>query len=300
MFSVPKIQTEVFARLPDSLRVVDHPEVRFGVARDSFLEGPAFDRDGNLYCVDIPYGRIFRVGRDGRFEVACQYDGRPNGLAIHRDGRIFIADQVRGILALDPARGVVETVVERDGYEPFRGPNDLIFDRQGALLFTDQGQSGLERPYGVLYRLHAGGRLERLLENIPSPNGLALSPDEHTVYLAVTRANAIWRVPLDGSANGAVARVGNYIQLSGGTGPDGVAPAHDGGLAVAHIGFATVWLFDRLGEPIARVQSCAGVQPTNVAFDPRDDSMLYITEAASGQILRARVPMRGAALYSHA
>lgn len=298
MFSVPKIKSEVFARLPDSLRVVDHPEVRFGAVRDSFLEGPAFDRDGNLYCVDIPYGRVFRVGRDGAFEVVCQYDGRPNGLAIHRDGRIFIADQVRGILTLDPARGVVEPVIEKDGPEPFRGPNDLVFDRRGDLLFTDQGQSGLDRPYGVLYRLNAGGRLDRLLEHIPSPNGLALSPDEHTVYLAVTRANAIWRVPLGGSGN--ATRVGNYIQLSGGTGPDGIAPAHDGGLAVAHVGFATVWLFDCLGEPISRVQSCAGVQPTNVAFDPLDDSMLYITEAASGQILRARVPMHGAALYSHA
>ena len=57
----PEIRTEVFARLPEHLRVTCDPAVRFGHAQDSFLEGPSFDRDGNLWCVDIPYGRIFRV-----------------------------------------------------------------------------------------------------------------------------------------------------------------------------------------------------------------------------------------------
>jgi gluconolactonase len=125
-----------------------------------------------------------------------------------------------------------------------------------------------------------------------------LSPDEHTLFLAVTRANAIWGVHLNPFGNGAAGRVGNYIQMSGGTGPDGIAPAHDGGLAVAHIGLGAVWLFDKLGEPIARVQSCAGVQTTNVAFDPRAEDTIYITESATGQILRARVPVRGALPFS--
>jgi gluconolactonase len=299
MFNVPRIRTEVFASLPASMRITEHAEVRFGVTRDSFLEGPAFDRDGNLYCVDIPYGRIFRIARNGQFELVCQYDGRPNGIAIHRDGRVFIADQLRGIVELDPSRGAVEYLVQTGGFEPFRGPNDLTFNRAGDLFFTDQGQSGLDRPLGCLYRLSADGRLDRLLDNIPSPNGLALSTDEHTLFLAVTRANAIWRVPLDPFGNGAVARVGHYLQLSGGTGPDGIAVAEDGSLAVAHIGLGAVWLFDRIGEPIARVCSCAGLQTSNVAFDPADSSVMYITESASGQILRASVPLRGMRLYSH-
>ncbi|NPT38735.1 SMP-30/gluconolactonase/LRE family protein [Paraburkholderia xenovorans] len=299
MFNVPRIKTEVFASLPAAFRVTDHAEVRFGVVRDSFLEGPAFDREGNLYCVDIPYGRIFRITRSGQFELVCQYDGRPNGIAIHRDGRIFIADQLRGIVVLDPLRGTVEDLVRTGGFEPFRGPNDLIFNRAGELFFTDQGQTGLDRPFGCLYRLNVDGRLDRLLDNVPSPNGLALSPDERTLYLAVTRANAVWRVPLDPFGNGSVARVGHYLQLSGGTGPDGLASASDGSLAVAHIGLGAVWLFDRIGEPVARVCSCAGLQTSNVAFDPADSGVVYMTESESGQILRAAVPLQGARPYSH-
>src|SRR5690606_15157312 len=102
---------------------------------------------------------------------------------------------------------------------------------------------------GGLYRLSAEGRLDRLLDNIPSPNGMALSGDDSTLYLAVTRANAVWRVPLANFENGSPTRVGVYLQLSGGTGPDGVAMGADGSLAVTHIGLGTVWFFDRLGEP---------------------------------------------------
>jgi gluconolactonase len=299
MFSAPKINSEVFARLPDRLRVTDNPEVRFGHARDSFLEGPAFDRSGNLYCVDVPYGRIFRISPDGEFDVACSYQGRPNGLAIHKDGRIFVTDQMHGILVLDPASGRIEPFLESGGFERFKGPNDLVFNRAGDLYFTDQGQSGLQNPNGCVYKLHAQGRLDCLIATVPSPNGLVLSRDEGTLYLAVTRANAVWRVPLNFLGNGAVSRVGTYLQLSGGTGPDGMALGGDGSLAVAHIGFGTVWLFDPIGEPLARVQSCAGLQTSNVAFAGDGSPYIYITESGSGQILRARVPMCGLPLYSH-
>ena len=68
---------------------------------DSFLEGPSFDRKGNLYCVDIPFGRVFRVDLRGRWELVVQYDGWPNGLKLHKDGRVFIADYKRGLMLLD-------------------------------------------------------------------------------------------------------------------------------------------------------------------------------------------------------
>jgi hypothetical protein len=57
---------------------------------DSFLEGPSFDREGRLYVTDIPFGRVFRIDPGGEREQITEYDGWPNGLKIHRDGRIFI------------------------------------------------------------------------------------------------------------------------------------------------------------------------------------------------------------------
>src|SRR3546814_10619421 len=109
MYAAPKeIPTRLFARLPEELRLRDRSSGwAFGKesgAMHSFLEGPSFDREGNLYLVDIPYGRILRVARDGTFSLAAEYDGWPNGLKIHKDGRIFIADHKIGIRSEEERR----------------------------------------------------------------------------------------------------------------------------------------------------------------------------------------------------
>jgi gluconolactonase len=270
-------------------------------SKDSFLEGPSFDRAGNLYVVDIAHGRLFRVAPGGEWSLFAQYDGEPNGLAIHRDGRIFVADGVNGILAFDPASGRHEVIRGQSDKGPFKGPNDLTFARNGDLYFTDQGETGYQDPTGCLYRIKAdGGELQRILDYAPSPNGLVLTEDEHNVLLAVTRDNAIWRVPM--RASGETYKVGKFIQLSGslGSGPDGMAMDTEGGLLVAHAGFGTVWAFDRFGEPTLRIRSPVGHLTTNVAFGESDNRTVFITESNSGTILRARVPHPGRTLYSHA
>src|SRR6516162_5656623 len=116
----------------------------------------------------------------------------------------------------DPRSGKVEAFLDRPHGERFKGLNDLVFARNGDLYFTDQGESGLHDPTGRVYRLRADGRLELLLRNVPSPNGLVLTPNEDVLYLTVTRNNAVWRVPL--LADGNLGRVGIFIQLSGGMG----------------------------------------------------------------------------------
>jgi gluconolactonase len=215
----PIIETEVFARVPDELRQHRDPRHQSGVPRDCFIEGPSFDREGNLYITNIPYGQIFKISPRGEFTLVATYDGEPNGLKIHRDGRIFIADHKQGLMLLDPDTRKVEVFSDRPHRERFKGLNDLHFARNGDLYFTDQGETGLHDPTGRLWRLRHNGRLDLLLNNVPSPNGLILTPDESILYLAVTRGNAVWRVPLN--PDGSVGRVGIFIQLSGGTGPDG-------------------------------------------------------------------------------
>jgi len=151
----PAIKTTVFARLPDALRARENPRQQSGVARDSFLEGSSFDRAGNLYVVNIPYGQVLRVSRDGEFAVVAEWDGEPNGLKIHKDGRIFIADHKQGLMLLDPASGKVEPFLDRPRRERFKGLNDLVFAKNGDLYFTDQGESDLRDPTGRLFRLRA-------------------------------------------------------------------------------------------------------------------------------------------------
>jgi gluconolactonase len=293
----PVIDSEIFARVPDRLRARDNPRRQSGVARDCFLEGPSFDRAGNLYVTNIPYGQIFRVSPAGEFALVAEYDGEPNGLKIHRDGRIFIADHKQGLVLLDPGSGKVEPYLDRPFGERFKGLNDLVFASNGDLYLTDQGESGLHDPTGRLYRLRADGRLELLLDNVPSPNGLVLTPNEDILYLAVTRNNAVWRVPL--LENGNLGRVGIFIQMSGGMGPDGMAIDAAGNLAVCHVGMGSIWLFSRLGRPLAEIRSAAGIGTTNAAYGGPDGKTLFVTESETGTLLQARLEIAGKQMYSH-
>jgi len=300
MFAPPDVTTEIFTRLPDALRKEEETpwtRHRGSGPLHSFLEGPAFDRAGRLYCVDIPHGRVFRISPAGEWEVFAEYDGQPNGLKIHRDGRVFVADHARGLLFFDARTGERTTLAEgtRDG--PFLGLNDLVFADDGTLYFTDPGESGLDNPNGRVFRLRDGGEPELICGGLPYPNGLVLAPSGDVLYVGVSRSLQVLRLPL---RDGRVYKSGVFLQLSGGLGgPDGMAVDAAGGLAVVHAGFGTVWHFDAFGEPTARIRSCAGIRTTNAAYGGPDLRTLYITEAEHGVILRARLPTAGRAMFSH-
>src|SRR6266851_720872 len=244
MFAAPPVlETIVFARVPDSLSRANRKShwvdvLQNGAPTPSFLEGPSFDRDGNLWVTDIPWGRLFKITPDGTLSLAFEYDGEPNGLKFHKDGRAFITDHKHGIMVFDPKTAKIAPYLERGRFERFKGVNDLVFASNGDLYFTDQGMTGLQDASGRVYRLR-------------------------------------------------------------GSGPDGMAMDEDDNLAICHVGFGTVWLFSRLGEPLYRIKSGAGLATTNCAYGGRDRKSLFITESATGSVLRAELPVAGRAMYSH-
>ncbi|MCC2595438.1 SMP-30/gluconolactonase/LRE family protein [Pusillimonas sp. MFBS29] len=292
MFAAPdRIAATIFAELDDATHRCDGTASwltihRPGAPSCSFIEGPAFDKAGNLWICDIPWGRIFRISPERNIELIIQYDGEPNGLAFHPDGRLIITDYKNGLMALDTTTHTLSAYYDRPNGERFKGVNDLVFAKNGDIYFTDQGQTGLHDPTGRLFRLTVQGKLECLLDNVPSPNGLVLAPDERSVLLAVTRDNAVWRLPLN--ANGGVSKVGAFIRLSGGGGPDGLAMDAKGNLAICHLGMGSVWIFNQIGEPIRRIQAPQGLLTTNAAFN-HDQTGLYITESETGKVLYAKV-----------
>lgn len=295
------IEAKLFAALPDEFR---RPRRSVwgdinagGRSLHSFLEGPSFDREGRLYVTDIPHGRVFSIDPQGLWRLVAEYDGWPNGLKIDRQGQIFIADYRRGILRLDAKNGRVEPVVETRRSESFKGVNDLYFGANGDLYFTDQGQTGLHDATGRVFRWRDGHGLSCLIDTAPSPNGLCLNADESQLYVAMTRANAIWRLPL--MADGGVSKVGVYVQMSGGIGPDGMAPDSEGGLAVAHPG-TTAWRIDRFGFRTHYVAYNEELFITNLAYGGQDLRDLYLVDSKRGEILRAPMPIAGRPLYSHA
>ncbi|OVZ59272.1 hypothetical protein CDO46_24300, partial [Pigmentiphaga sp. NML030171] len=173
----PDLATEIHAALPPSLHLVRSMspwvKARGAGPLHSFLEGPAFDRDGTLYCTDLAHGRIFRVDPAGRFALACRYDGEPNGLKLHRDGRLYIADRRHGIMTMFPRDSRPRALLAPDEARGLQGVNDLLFAANGDLYFTDQGDSALNRPTGRLCRLRRdAGHVETLVDGLAGPNGL--------------------------------------------------------------------------------------------------------------------------------
>jgi gluconolactonase len=298
---VEKIKTEVWTSMPAKFRKKQRSAWsdpnRQGAEVECFLEGPSFDRDGNLWFVDIPFGRIFRVSPKGEWELALQYDGWPNGFKFHTDGTAYICDYRKGLLRFDPKTGRLETILDTAYSESFKGLNDLHFASNGDLYFTDQGQTGIADPSGRVFRLRANGALERLVTNIPSPNGITLSTTEKHCYVAVTRAQQVWRLPL--MADGSMSKTGVAIQLSGGAaGPDGIEMDSENGLLVCHLGVG-IWRFDANMLPTHLIYSEHHHHHhlANLCFGGPDLKSLYITESLSGDILLAKLPVAGKKIF---
>ena len=297
LLQAPQVrETEVFTRMPDRFRRTnvrsDWADAnRGGQPTDSFLEGPVFDAAGNLYVTDIPFGRIFRIDPRGEWTQVAEWNGEPNGMKFLNERELLITDYRNGLMVCEIASGNVRPFLERRNSERFKGVNDLTFDSRGNLYFTDQGQTGLHDPTGRLYRLRPDGALDLLLGNVPSPNGVALSPDERVLYLGVTRANQVWRVPL--LPDGSVAKVSAFFTSYGPSGPDGLAVDQRGRVIVANPGLGVAWVLNHKAEPELVLRSGAGASLTNVAFGGSERKTLYCTESISGSVLRADLDAPG-------
>lgn len=279
---------DVYARVPPELTDDPPPSVWASLHRGldgmgSFLEGPVLDGQGGFYTVDVARGRILHFHGRNSVSVVIQYQGEPNGLALVAQDRLLITDYRNGLLQLQlGTTPQITTVVDRFGPEGFKGLNDLALMADGRVFFTDQGATGLHDPSGRVFCLHPDGRLDAVVDGIPSPNGVLVDERSNTLYIAVTRDNSVWRAPL--SPSGAH-KVGRFLQFSGGMGPDGLAWGPHGSIAVAHLGLGMVSVFDRLGRPAFVLHSPTGRATTNLIFD--SDFRVYVTESESGTLLTA-------------
>jgi gluconolactonase len=301
-FTPPQvIEARVLTRIPDTFRRKQRTEWsdanKPGHEVDSFIEGPTFDRAGNLFITDIPFGRIFRITPKLEWSLEAEYDGWPNGMALHRDGSLWITDYRRGLLRHSRERGNPDVILGHRNSESFKGLNDLTFDAAGNCYFTDQGQTGLHDPSGRVYRYSpspSGGRLDLLVGGIPSPNGIALDTSGKALFVAVTRANQVWRGPI--LADGSVSKIGAFRTFFGASGPDGMAVDVENRLVVAHASLGGAFVLNARGEVTHFVKSPAGSTVTNVAYRP-GTSKLVMTESETGSILEADLPAPGAKLW---
>jgi gluconolactonase len=294
---------ELFSAMPDTFRrtgVRSHwADVNQGGRRaDSFLEGPVVDAEGHLYVTDIPFGRVFRIDPRGDWTLIAEWDGEPNGMKFINATQLLVTDYRHGLMVVDITTGKVSPFLERRNSERFKGVNDLVFDAKGNLFFTDQGQTGLHDPTGRVYRLAPDGRLDLLVSNVPSPNGIVLSNDERFLFVAATRGNCVWRMPL--LADGSVSKAGQFFTSYGPSGPDGLAMDVDGRLLVANPGLGYVWVLNHRAEPQEVLTGPPGASITNLAFGGPDRKTLYCTDSTHGHILCAKMEVAGASLHAGA
>ncbi|CAG7915563.1 unnamed protein product [Penicillium olsonii] len=292
------ITSERWTSLPPEFRRLgtsEHSEnQKRGRELDSFLEGPVWvPHLSCLFVTDIPYGRIFSINPEtAAWTLVLEYDGEPNGMAWNwHTKQVVIADFKQGILSLDPQTGSLTTLVSRFHGERLKGPNDLTVSRDGSIFFTDQGMTGLHDPTGRVYRIHPDGRMGQILANGPSPNGLILSQDASTLFVAMTRDNSIWHMPF--YKDGSVQQVGRFSSYYGIGGPDGMALDEEGNVFVAHSTLGTVFVHRANGELLTQIKSPAGASTTNLTWGGEGLSVLYIVESETASILRVQWHCRG-------
>jgi gluconolactonase len=236
---------------------------------------------------------------DGRAEEWYNTGGIPAGLAFHRDGDLYVADEgddIHGVLRLTPARER-QVVVDHHAGRKLNGANDLVFDPAGTLYFSDPWGSSRENPVGGFYRLFAGGRLEQIDSGLAFLNGVGLAPDGSAIYLAETGPNRILRYRL--APDGTLGPREVFVELTGGVGPDGMALDVEGRLYVAQYGGGCVNVIEPDGTLRAPIR-LPGANITNCAFGGPERRTLVVTDVETASLYRLRVSVPGQPLFGEA
>lgn len=289
-----------------------------------FPEGPVWTSDGTVLCVELRRRTVDRVHPDGTVEVVATPGGSPNGLAIGPDGAAYVcnsggwafhelmgftitemeqpADYSGGrIERVDLDSGTVQVLyTECDGH-PLKGPNDLVFDADGGMWFTDHGKvRARERDHGgVYYAAPDGSSISEVIYPLESPNGIGLSPDGTTLYVAETFTGRVYSWPVSGP--GTVERpspVGHgglvLVGLPGFQLFDSLAVDGDGNVVVATLVTGALTVVSPAGEILDQV-ALGDPFVTNVCFGGPDGTTAYVTASGSGRLLSLPWPRPGAA-----
>ncbi|HUU29759.1 MAG TPA: SMP-30/gluconolactonase/LRE family protein [archaeon] len=254
-----------------------------------FPEGPTFDSAGNLYVVAYrKSGDIGVIRPNGKVEVFLDLEamgeGAANGMAYSPDGRIFACEyEGRRIISIDLATRKVSTVVDNYKGQPLNRPNDIFLCDNGDIYFTDPNRVDETRGGRVFVYSQDEKKLYLLLDGLAFPNGLAVSADRRTLYVAQTVRRNVTAYPL--YENGHAAGEGwEVFLMSGGEGPDGIELDEAGNLYIAHYGSGKVYLV----EPEGTLLCCVTGFGRDTANLQIHGEWLYITDAKDGRVVRIK------------
>ena len=284
----------------------------------AFPEGPVALSDGAVLVVEIQRGTLTRVAEDGTQSIVAELGGGPNGAALGpdghcyicnnggfewhkgRDGRVFPGEQPANysggrIERVDLKTGAVETLYEACNGERLKGPNDLVFDRTGGFWFTDHGKTSprTRDRTGVFYAAADGSRIEEVIFPMEAPNGIGLSPDEKTLYVAETPTGRLWAYAI--ASPGALdvdiprrmlAQRPDFHMF------DSLAVDASGNVCVATLITGGITSHSPDGSAV-EFFAMPDVLTTNIAFGGEDLQTAYITLSSTGKLIKATWPTPG-------
>jgi gluconolactonase len=291
-----------------------------------FPEGPVAMADGSVVLVEIARKTLTGVRPDGATTVIAECGGGPNGAAVGPDGAIYLANNggfftwveiseltVPGetpatwsggsIQRVDPTTGLVETVATECGGQTLQAPNDLVFDTDGGLWFTDHGVTG-ERgatQAGVAYR-SPSGEITPVAFHTDATNGIGLSPAGDRLYVAETHTGRVWAWDVTGP--GQVGADPASDAAHGGTllfdAPEGhlfdsLAVDGDGWVCVATLGQGGITCVAPDGSS-SEYFSLPDPLITNICFGGEDLRTAFVTSSGRGELLAMPWPRPGLAL----
>jgi gluconolactonase len=280
----------------------------------SFPEGPVVMPDGAIVVTEIARGCLTRVTEDGEVSMLADTGGGPNGAALDPDGMLYVcnnggfswntesglkphgrADDNAGgsIQKVDPATGKVETLYTGCGDIELRAPNDIVCDAHGGFYFTDHGhRSGRKLDFGaVFYARRDGSHINQVAFPLIGPNGIGLSPDGRTLYVAETSSGRLWSYAI--TAPGEVAAPdwpsptgGDLLAgLPGFQRYDSLAVEDCGNVAVATLRLGGINVISPKGDLVERIE-LPDPYTTNICFGGPDRLTAYVTLSSTGRLVR--------------
>jgi gluconolactonase len=277
-------------------------------------EGPVWFGDGRfLLWSDIPNNRILRWDDcSGAVSVFRAPSNNSNGLARDRQGRLLACEHLARRVTRTEYDGSITVIADRWQGKRLNSPNDIVCASDGAVWFTDplfgiaghwEGEPAPSETPWAVYRVDPqSGAVERKIDDLAAPNGLAFSPDERVLYVVESRATPhrrIWQY--DVGAGGALANKRLYIDAQGPGAYDGIAVDVQGNVwcgfgsngtpGVDPAGLDGVRVYDPAGTPIGHIhlpERCA-----NVCFGGAKRNRLFM--AASHSLYALYVNVQGAA-----
>jgi gluconolactonase len=282
-----RVQVKVTSPPPESPKSAGVE--RFG-GDFGYIEGPVWSKEGFLVFSDMFDSKILKMPSANHPEIYRDNTNGANGNAMDVQGRLYSCERDgRRVVRMEKDGRVTVIAAEYQG-KRLNDPNDVVVRRDGQVYFSDPAPKDslqhFELGYAGVYHVTPGGQIS-LIAKMPRPNGVTLTPDGRTLYVADTSERKIMAYDLDAEGNATNERV--FISNIDG-GPDGLRVAANGNVYIACRGIA---IYTPQGQFIKIIEFPE--MPANLTFGDNDLQTIYVTARTS--VYRVRVADRGYLLY---